>query len=322
MTVNPDQVIVDQLAAAGGGVQRPRLRSDHPLLWRGDGRLQIGIGERVAVIGDATMALAKWLRAIDGTRDWVQLAVQLTSLGIAVEQAQRSLWSARSTGALDDAATMPDALRWSERSTRDAVASDHAAASFTYGDSTTANLVIDRRLTTRVSVLGAGRVAEELREALAISGMTLADDAADLRILAGATHPWAVDTGACELLPHLPVAVFGDIGEIGPLVIPGRTSCLRCAYLHRRDADPDWPMLSLQFDQAVRRIHVQPSDRLLTRSTALTAVLLVRRWADDPLAAEAWGDQILQVHLPDGNLVRRPAPAHGLCGCCWPEQAA
>ena len=38
-------------------------------------------------------------------------------------------------------------------------------------------------------------------------------------------------------IPHLPVRVRDGTGLVGPLVIPGVTSCLRCADLHRSDRD-------------------------------------------------------------------------------------
>ncbi len=46
--------------------------------------------------------------------------------------------------------------------------------------------------------------------------------------------------------PHLLVRSLGDAAWVGPLVIPGRTSCVRCADLTRRDADPDWPIVLAQ----------------------------------------------------------------------------
>ena len=47
-------------------------------------------------------------------------------------------------------------------------------------------------------------------------------------------------------VPHLVATVRGETGVVGPLVVPGVTSCLRCADLHRRDADPRWPRLAAQ----------------------------------------------------------------------------
>lgn len=291
------------------------------MLWRTDGRLQIGLGSRAAVIADATTALAQWLVCVDGTRDWAQLAHEATQRAVPPGLACRSLAIAFSIGAIDDAGTMPEELRWTPRSFRESVAGDLAAAAFAYGDSRNANTVVDRRARVRVGLIGEGRLADELREAVRHSGLRADDESPHIRIIASAPHPAMIDAGANGLQPHLPVAVFGDIGHIGPLVVPGSTSCTRCGYLHRRDADPEWPMLTLQLERAMQRIRVAPVDRLLARATAQIAALLVRRWADDPMAVEDWGDQVLEVHLPDGRIERRPAPAHALCGCGWPESS-
>ncbi|WP_248966169.1 ThiF family adenylyltransferase [Sphaerisporangium perillae] len=44
-------------------------------------------------------------------------------------------------------------------------------------------------------------------------------------------------------IPHLLVTAGEGVGSVGPLVLPGVTSCLRCLELIRRDRDPSWPML-------------------------------------------------------------------------------
>ena len=49
--------------------------------------------------------------------------------------------------------------------------------------------------------------------------------------------------------PHLVVRSLGDAAWVGPLVLPGRTSCLRCADLSRRDADPHWPLVLAQLSR-------------------------------------------------------------------------
>lgn len=47
-------------------------------------------------------------------------------------------------------------------------------------------------------------------------------------------------------IPHLPV-VTGDASvTVGPLVVPGVSACLHCAFLHRRDADAAWPAIAAQ----------------------------------------------------------------------------
>ena len=53
-----------------------------------------------------------------------------------------------------------------------------------------------------------------------------------------------------RLCPPGGAARSGDHGVVGPLVIPGLTSCLRCADLHRRDRDPAWHALAVQLTVA------------------------------------------------------------------------
>ncbi|MEJ2578576.1 MAG: hypothetical protein P8Z68_05695, partial [Kineosporiaceae bacterium] len=44
-------------------------------------------------------------------------------------------------------------------------------------------------------------------------------------------------------IPHLSVVVAEASVIVGPLVVPGRSPCLRCLDLHRTDNDPQWPRL-------------------------------------------------------------------------------
>ncbi|WP_245966661.1 ThiF family adenylyltransferase [Sphaerisporangium album] len=44
-------------------------------------------------------------------------------------------------------------------------------------------------------------------------------------------------------IPHLLVSAGEGVGSVGPLVIPGRTPCLWCLDLIRRDRDPSWPVV-------------------------------------------------------------------------------
>ncbi|WP_189242159.1 ThiF family adenylyltransferase [Planobispora rosea] len=45
-------------------------------------------------------------------------------------------------------------------------------------------------------------------------------------------------------IPHLLVSAFEGSGSVGPLVLPGRSACLQCLDLARRDRDPGWPVVS------------------------------------------------------------------------------
>jgi hypothetical protein len=45
-------------------------------------------------------------------------------------------------------------------------------------------------------------------------------------------------------IPHLLASAFEGYGSVGPLVLPGRTACLHCVDLARRDSDPAWPVVT------------------------------------------------------------------------------
>ena len=70
-------------------------------------------------------------------------------------------------------------------------------------------------------------------------------------------------------VPHLPVRVRDGTGVVGPLVIPGLSSCLMCADLHRTDRDPAWPALAAQLRASGR--HRRPADAAGHRGTGAGA---------------------------------------------------
>ena len=111
--------------------------------------------------------------------------------------------------------------------------------------------------------------------------------------------------------PHLVATVRGETGVVGPLVLPGRSSCLRCAEAWRRDADPAWPRLAAQLaaDDAV------PSGAtiacLFTALTAAVQVLAYLDGADEPATVGATVELRPPSYLPR---LRRWAP-HRDCGC-------
>jgi hypothetical protein len=136
---------------------------------------------------------------------------------------------------------------------------------------------------------------------------------ADLVVLARA---WAAsDPLVAEIhrsgVPHLVAAVRGQTGIVGPLVVPGITSCLRCADLHRRDADPRWPTLAAQ----LTAVEPPPSGATVTcLLTAATAALQVLAYLDGTGAPGTLGATI-ELRPPDHAPRLRRWPAHPACGC-------
>ncbi|MFY9918137.1 MAG: cyclodehydratase [Mycobacterium sp.] len=72
--------------------------------------------------------------------------------------------------------------------------------------------------------------------------------------------------------PHLPVRVRDGAGLVGPLVVPGVTSCLKCADLHRSDRDAGWPAVAAQLRDTVGN-----ADRATVLATAAVALNQVDR---------------------------------------------
>jgi molybdopterin/thiamine biosynthesis adenylyltransferase len=112
---------------------------------------------------------------------------------------------------------------------------------------------------------------------------------ADLVVL---THAWgASDPLVADIrrsgVPHLVAAVRGQTGVVGPLVIPGVTSCLRCADLHRRDADPRWPALAAQLTATESPPSGATVTCLLTAATAALQVLAYLDGSGTPGALDA-----------------------------------
>jgi len=110
---------------------------------------------------------------------------------------------------------------------------------------------------------------------------------------------------------HLAVRLGADHGVVGPLVIPGLTSCLRCADLHRRDRDPAWSALAVQL--TVARRHGGASD--VAMATVVAGVTALQALAyldgDEPAVIEG----TLELHLPDWRIRRRSWPVHPECDC-------
>ena len=156
--------------------------------------------------------------------------------------------------------------------------------------------------------------ADAVRRASPLTDLRpLADEAADLVVLA---RPWAASDPltTADLDPqiaHLVAVVRGDVGVVGPLVVPGTTSCLRCADLHRRDADPRWPRLAAQLTAA----DPPPSGATVTcLATVATAALQVLSFLDGTAAPVTLGATV-ELRPPDLRPRLRRWPAHPACGC-------
>ncbi|SDG26880.1 bacteriocin biosynthesis cyclodehydratase domain-containing protein [Lentzea fradiae] len=176
---------------------------------RGPGVVQIGTDPKHAVVIDSLPeALVGELLTLDGRHTITELGERLKSRGEDPTQLGEVL------SALDDAGLLD--------------------TGFPAAGST-------------VSVQGSGHLALSITSLLSQSDVRLAHHA-DLVVLAATLvpDPTVVNALMESRTPHLAVRVREGVGIVGPLVLPGRTSCLNCADLHRTDHDPAWPVIAAQ----------------------------------------------------------------------------
>jgi bacteriocin biosynthesis cyclodehydratase domain-containing protein len=177
-----------------------------------------------------------------------------------------------------------------------------------------------------IRVHGRGPLSELLLESLRCSGArvkqssqphaTVSAAEADLVVLSDnlVADPRMLRDLHSQGVAHLAVRVRDGTGLVGPLVIPGVTSCLGCADLHRRDRDAAWPAVAAQL-----RDTVGVADRATLLATAALALSQVNRVigavrGSDPGSPPAL-NATLEFDVHAGSIVTRNWPRHPLCSC-------
>lgn len=253
------------------------------MLWRGPETLQVGLDPcRAAALHGVSPGLPGLLRGMRGTASAEVVTAQAQLVGLDDELARaRALLSA--AGMLDSA---DPNLAWSS---------------------------------AWVEVLGDGAVAERVAAGLSAAGVGRCSVATeptasqpDLVVVApdqgrGLSHAHLL-LGAGT--PHLWAHARDGRAVVGPLVAPGRSSCLRCHDLHRCDTDPAWPTLALAWEQARFPAPTQATVFLLAGLAVRQALAWLRG------ARPAVLDATLEEQ-PDGEVLRRRWPVHPGCGCGW-----
>lgn len=191
-----------------------------------------------------------------------------------------------------------------------------------------ATVPVERRRQLSVAVNGPTTLVESVRTALARVGVPSGSRAGARSVPAGRSGAPAgrqVDVvigrpGYASIrrwmltgVAHLVISPRADSIRVGPLVIPGVTSCLQCLHLVRCDRHVDWPGL---FEQLRRSPVPEPDPCLVQHAAALVARCLVdyAQTGEAPLT-----NAFLQVGVADLSVRVRVAPRHPLCGCWWPQ---
>jgi bacteriocin biosynthesis cyclodehydratase domain-containing protein len=188
-----------------------------------------------------------------------------------------------------------------------------------------------RARSASIRIHGRGPLSDLLASALRCSGARIKHsslghaavtaDTTDLVVLSDSlvADPRMLRELHAARIPHLPVRVRDGAGLVGPLVLPGVTSCLRCADLHRSDRDAGWPAVAAQL-----RDTVGSADRATVLATAALAlnqvdrvITAVRKGVGLDRAARPPStlDTTLEFDVNTGATVARRWTRHPRCSC-------
>jgi hypothetical protein len=117
-----------------------------------------------------------------------------------------------------------------------------------------------------------------------------------------------------DQIPHLAAAASEAIAVVGPLVLPGRSACLRCLDLTRAERDPAWPLILAQL---TGHAATEPAacDAVLAATVAAQAAAQALAFIDRGPASAAVVGGTLELVLPDWHWRRRTWQPHPRCGC-------
>ncbi|MBN6034269.1 TOMM precursor leader peptide-binding protein [Amycolatopsis sp. 195334CR] len=326
---------------------RPRVLPGLPVLERGRGEVQIGLDPRHGmVVSGLSPVLVSTLRSLDGSRATTELfglvgsdeaeelrmmLTKLTRLGLIEDagpagplnnSAETALWSLRTQRSSTELATERAHCAVSIRGGgRLAVAMATLLANAGVGhiEIRAKGQVTERDLGSGYTEGDLGRpraqaMAAAIRRASPMVRTTRLTDRRlpELVLLTDSVVPAPEVVGElhAEGLPHLVVRVREGLGLVGPLVYPGRSSCLRCADLYRSGADSSWPTVAGQL--AGREQEADAANIYAVAGFATRQALRVLHYHHEP--PPTWNG-VLELDTYSGKLRRRHWSPHPACGC-------
>ncbi len=185
-----------------------RLDPAHPLLWRSETALQLGVVDAPVIVDPPAWQL-ELLHALEYGFPRIELARVAAACGAGLSEAREFLDHISPALAVD-----PDRI--------DVAVSlvEHAADH-------------DRARVFATALESAGtRITAEARLVIVLTPLALI--------------PRTTATWMSEDRPHLPVIVDPSGITVGPIIIPGVTACAACLSAARRDHDPSWPTVLAQ----------------------------------------------------------------------------
>jgi len=310
-------------------LQHPQLAPYAPVIQRATDEVQVGVDPDAALVfrGAGFTAL---LDLLDGSQPTSAVRRAARAAGLTAAQVRGALDALASAGLLSERDTTPYAGSANSSAVRliGAGPVGYQLARLLVASGLNALYVYDDEPTDLALYPAAGVLSsrsEALRSALAEAETTVFTLShwskpeglqVDLTIVAcDQPEPDRVITD--HLLrndhPHVIVRCWGNGVSVGPLVVAGQTSCLRCADLARTDADPHWPAVLRQLSRV--RISTPAALHSWAASTAAAQVLAFLH-GELPESAGA----TVEISWPTFVTRLRRWAAHPDCGCSWLSQ--
>ena len=306
---------------------RPTLKAGLVTVWRDPDTVQIGIDPRRAVAIAGMAGAGHLIELLDGSRTREQVISAAAAHGIPAHVADRVLGLLAEHHVLDQPAGV--SLAGLPRPLPPALAAELATVSLALGKEDGGAGVLARRRAARVLVCGEPRIGRAIRRILVTAGVGrvtrsaspdgdlprdgLPADRPDLVIVVGRVAPEVAWRLVTRGVTHLAVSAAEAIGVVGPLVIPGRTACLRCLDYARARADPAWPLILAQLGR--RQPEPGACDAALAAAVAAQAAGQALTAMDRAPADAATVGGTLELVLPGWQWRRRSWPRHPSCPC-------
>ncbi|CAM4214598.1 ThiF family adenylyltransferase [Kibdelosporangium persicum] len=321
--------------------RRPKVLTGLPVLRRGDDEIQLGLDPRHAVvIGGVTKTIAESIQNLDGRARLRQLLEQAPPDDRAALAAL--LRDLHELGLVEDVTDTgipgrlaADAATWSLRTGNrpGQLAAARTKSSVLVHGSGRLGIAVARLLATagigavgfeadgvvEAEDTGCGYRDEDVGKPRAEVARSLLPStpvtAADLVVLTDSAVPTPefVASLLSRSVPHMSVRVREGIGIVGPLVVPGRSSCLGCADLHRADLDRDWPAVAAQL--VGQRQHADLMCAHATAAMGAEQAMRALEWLSDGGDQPPIWNNTLELDPFHGTLDRRPWPPHVFCTC-------
>lgn len=289
-----------------------RYCPDVPLIWHRPGVVGLGTDPHI-IVSDVRAEDLRWLMDLGAAAAGAACSTEPNTPGQL-----RLLAAARAAGALEHHSDASDAWRMLPIDARARMDGELAAYRHTYRSSERAHTAMAARITLRISLRGQGRLHDACVAAARATELQIDDDDPDVVLLTSMRHPDALPIAATDergimQVPHLPVAIFGNRGVIGPMVDPGETACTMCWHLRQQDRDPQWSLQAAQL--AGFTPPIWPGDRVMCAALAAHALLTVLTWRAHPRERHLWANRITTIWLPNGSVDVSTVVPHPACGC-------